>query len=50
MACSAAIWVLWPTPVVYPLKIFVVMLHELSHAIAALATGGHVVRITLSPF
>lgn len=48
--CSAAIWLLWPTPVVYPIKIFVVMLHELSHAIAALVTGGRVERITLSPY
>jgi hypothetical protein len=44
-----AIWLLWPTPVVYPLKIFVVLLHELSHALAAIATGGHVERILLNP-
>ncbi len=25
-----ALWFLWNTPVVYPLKIFVVLLHELS--------------------
>lgn len=42
------IWVLWPTLAVYPLKIFVVFLHELSHAIAGVATGGQVDRITLS--
>lgn len=48
--CGAAIWLLWPTPVVYPLKIFVVMLHELSHAVAALATGGSVERVTLNPY
>jgi hypothetical protein len=45
----AAIWLLWPTPVVYPLKVFVVLLHEISHALAAIATGGHVERITLDP-
>jgi hypothetical protein len=34
--------------VVYPLKIFVVFLHELSHGLAALATGGQIERIELS--
>jgi hypothetical protein len=47
--CTGAIWVLWPTPLVYPLKIFVVMLHEISHGAAALVTGGRVERITLDP-
>jgi hypothetical protein len=40
---------LWTTPVVYPFKIFVVLLHEISHAFAALMTGGVVERIMLSP-
>ena len=44
-----ALWVLWPTLAVYPLKIFVVFLHELSHAMAGVATGGQVERITLDP-
>jgi hypothetical protein len=44
----AAIWFLWNTPVVYPLKIFVVLLHEVSHAIAAIATGGSIQRIELT--
>jgi hypothetical protein len=44
-----ALWYLWYTPVVYPLKIFVVLLHEVSHAAALLATGGVVESITLSP-
>lgn len=44
-----ALWFLWDTPVVYPLKIFVVLLHEVSHAVAAVATGGHVDRIVLDP-
>jgi len=43
------IWLLWETPVVYPVKVFVVFLHEISHAMAALATGGWVERIELSP-
>ena len=44
-----AIWLLWDTPVVYPLKIFVVLLHEASHALAAVATGGSLSHITLDP-
>jgi hypothetical protein len=43
------LWFLWETPVVYPLKIFVVLLHEVSHAMVAVATGGYVERITLDP-
>ena len=45
----AALWYLWYTPVVYPLKIFVVLLHEVSHAVALVLTGGQVESITLSP-
>ncbi len=44
-----AVWYLWYTPVIYPLKIFVVLLHEVSHAVALLATGGSVHHITLDP-
>jgi len=40
---------LWNTIVVYPVKVFVVLLHELSHALAALLTGGQVLRIEISP-
>jgi hypothetical protein len=43
------LWVLWPTAFLYPLRIFVVFLHELSHALAAIATGGRVDSITLDP-
>lgn len=46
----AALWLLWNTPVVYPLKIFVVLLHEVSHAMAVLATGGTLHSITLDPY
>lgn len=45
----ATIWLLWDTGVVYPLKIFVVLLHELSHGLAAVATGGSIDRIVLTP-
>lgn len=42
-----ALWLLWPTPIVYPLKVFVVFLHELSHGIASMATGGEIRSISL---
>ncbi len=45
-----ALWLLWDTPVVYPLKIFVVLLHEVSHGIAAVATGGSIQKIVLDPY
>lgn len=45
----AAVWYLWYTPVIYPLKIFVVLLHEISHAVALIATGGVVDHIALDP-
>ncbi len=43
-----ALWLLWNTPFVYPLKIFVVLLHELSHGVMALATGGTIQRIIVT--
>ena len=46
-AFIVALWLLWTTPVVYPLKIFVVLLHEISHGLAAIVTGGTVDRILL---
>ena len=44
-----AVWLLWWSPVIYPLKLFVVLLHEASHAAMALATGGEVHRIVVTP-
>lgn len=44
-----ALWFLWDTPVIYPLKVFVVFLHEISHGFAAIATGGSIERIELDP-
>jgi len=43
-----ALWVLWNTPLVYPLKLFVVLLHELSHAAVAVVTGGRIEAIVLT--
>lgn len=34
------LFLLWTTPLIYPLKLFVVFLHELSHGMMAVATGG----------
>ena len=42
------LWALWDTVIIYPVKVFVVLLHEVSHAMAAIATGGHVERIVLN--
>ena len=49
-AYFSTIWYLWNTPAVYPLKIFVVLLHEISHAAMAVATGGTIERIVLDPY
>ncbi len=38
---------LWHTPWILPIKIFVVFLHEISHAFAALATGGVIQEIQI---
>jgi preprotein translocase subunit SecG len=39
---------LWRTPWVLPLKIFVVLLHEMSHGIAAVLTGGRIVEMEVN--
>jgi hypothetical protein len=44
-----ALWLAWNTVLIYPLKLFVVLLHELSHGVVAVATGGTIQAITLSP-
>ena len=48
LALLAAVFALWQTPVVLPLKILVVFLHELSHGLAAVLTGGEIVELSLS--
>ena len=45
LAIMGVVWLLWDTPVILPLKILVVFFHELSHGLAALMTGGEIVRI-----
>lgn len=44
----AVVFALWQTPVLIPLKILIVFLHELSHAAMTLFTGGDVVSLTVS--
>jgi hypothetical protein len=48
LALAAAAMLLWGTFVVYPFRLFVVFLHEISHGLAAVATGGSIVSIGLS--
>jgi Peptidase M50B-like len=38
----------WDSGLVYPLRIFVVFLHEISHGLAAALTGGRIVTIGLT--
>jgi len=49
LALCALIFALWQTPVVIPLKILTVFLHELSHALTTLLTGGRVISLTIDP-
>lgn len=52
LAGIAAVFVVvafaWSTPVVYPVKVLVVMFHEMSHGLAAVLTGGEIDHIELS--
>ncbi|MEM7317866.1 MAG: M50 family metallopeptidase [Pseudomonadota bacterium] len=47
LGLTAAIFLLWPTDLVLPLKILIVFLHEMSHALALLLTGGSVESLTV---
>jgi hypothetical protein len=39
---------LWNSVVIYPIKIFVVLLHEMSHGLAAILSGGKIIRIIVT--
>jgi len=41
---------LWLTPALYPLKIFVVFIHETFHALVTVLTGGRVVSMVVTPW
>ena len=36
---------LWETPFIYPIKLFIVIIHEINHAIMTIITGGSVKSI-----
>mgnify|MGYP001598286724 FL=1 len=42
------ILLLWNTPVIYVFKLFVVLIHEYSHGLATIATGGQINEISIS--
>jgi len=48
VVCLAVGLVLWDSPVLWPLKVLVVMIHETGHAVASLLVGGTVDRISVS--
>jgi hypothetical protein len=48
LAMAVVVLVLWDTFVVYPFRLFVVFLHETSHGVAAVLTGGAIESIGLS--
>ncbi len=45
---TLVVFTLWRTPLVFPLKILVIFMHELSHGLAAVFTGGSIAAISLS--
>ncbi|MDQ4077617.1 MAG: M50 family metallopeptidase [Chloroflexota bacterium] len=48
IATVVAALVFWDSPLLLPLKLFVVLLHEISHGLAALLTGGQVEQLVLT--
>jgi hypothetical protein len=44
-AMFVGVFFLWDTVVVYPVKVFVVFFHEMSHGLAAILTGGRIEAI-----
>lgn len=49
LAFAALTVVLWHSPVLFPLRSFVVLVHETGHALAALLTGGEVRHLVVRP-
>lgn len=50
LVLTGLLYAVWNTDLAWPLRILIVMFHEISHGIAALLTGGTIVEIELSPF
>ena len=40
LLCTALAFFLWETPLLLPFRLFVTMVHEVSHALVGVATGG----------
>ncbi|MCB1358884.1 MAG: M50 family metallopeptidase [Maritimibacter sp.] len=49
LVLAVLVFALWRTPVALPLKLLVVLFHELSHGAAAVLTGGRIESLTLTP-
>ena len=49
LALFVVVLILWPIPIINPIKLLVVLFHELSHVFAAYATGGVVFGIAIDP-
>jgi len=47
LSFGLAVW-LWHTWLLFPIKLFVVLLHELSHGLAALMVGGSIVSLEVN--
>ena len=48
LALCALVFALWNWPVIFPLKMLVIFLHETSHGLAALLTGGSIKEMSLN--
>lgn len=48
LGIAAVSLLFWDSYIIYPIKVFVVLLHEISHAFSAILTGGKVVSIKFS--
>ena len=48
VGCVVVALLLWSTPLIWPFRLFVTVVHELSHALVAVLTGGQVLGIGIS--
>lgn len=48
LAAVAAMWLLWGRGILAPLRLVLVLLHELGHAAAAVATGGEIRQLAVT--
>jgi hypothetical protein len=44
---TIAVLLLWETPVIYPIKLMVILFHEIGHGFAAILTGGKVIDLNI---